>query len=78
MRPFAIGIQVESNYVELLVQEFKIDGGLHYQCTVGSSIVFWIERDPSGRWMQLDGTVNPLTSIIGEKIEQHGQGRQGA
>lgn len=71
MKPFAIGIQVESRYVELLVQEFRVDAVLHYQCTVGNSIVFWIERDPSGRWMQLDGTINPLTSIIGEKIEQH-------
>jgi hypothetical protein len=71
MRPFAVGIQVEDKYVELLIQEFNKDHTLHYQCTVGSSIVFWIERDPNGRWRQLDGTLNPLTSIIGKKIEQY-------
>lgn len=71
MKPFAVGIQVENRYVELLIQEFNIDHALHYQCTVGNSIIFWIERTPDGRWRQLDGTVNPLTTIIGEKIEQY-------
>jgi len=73
MKPFAIGIQVEDKYVELLIQEFSLDHELHYQCTVGTSIVFWIERDPRGNWRQLDGTFNALTSIIGEKIEQYKQ-----
>lgn len=73
MRPFAIGIQVESRYVELLVQEFQLDHDLHYQCTVGNSIVFWIERDTAGNWRQLDGTSNSLTSVIGEKIDQFKQ-----
>jgi hypothetical protein len=73
MRPFAIGIQVEDKYVELLVQEFELENNLHYQCTVGNSIVFWIERDLKGSWRQLDGTINPLTSIIGQKIDQYKQ-----
>lgn len=73
MKPFAVGIQVENSYVELLVQEFEVDHTLHYQCTVGTSIIFWIERDSRGRWRQLDGTVNPLTNIIGEKIDQYKQ-----
>jgi hypothetical protein len=71
MKPFAIGINVESKYVELLIQEFTLENALHYQCTVGTSIIFWIERDGQGSWRQLDGTVNALTSVIGEKIEQY-------
>ncbi|HEX2682336.1 MAG TPA: hypothetical protein VHL77_00290 [Ferruginibacter sp.] len=71
MKPFAVGITVEDRYVELLIQEFELEHGLHYQCTVGNSIVFWIERGPSGAWRQLDGTINPLTSVIGEKIDQY-------
>ncbi|MGB8191341.1 MAG: hypothetical protein WCF67_05445 [Chitinophagaceae bacterium] len=71
MNPFAIGIEVERKYVELLIQEFKVNNGLHYQCTAGTSIVFWIEKDQQGSWRQLDGTINPLTSIIGSKIDQY-------
>lgn len=71
MRPFAIGINVENKYVELLIQEFKVDNELHYQCTVGNSVVFWIEKDMKGNWRQLDGTSNSLTTVIGEKIDQY-------
>ena len=71
MKPFAVGIKVEDKYVELLIQEFELEHGLHYQCTVGTSIVFWMEKDSEGKWRQLDGTINPLTSIIGEKIDQY-------
>jgi hypothetical protein len=71
MKPFAVGIKVENKYVELLIQEFQLEHGLHYQCTVGNSIVFWIEKGPNGSWRQPDGTVNPLTSVIGEKIDQY-------
>ena len=73
MKPFAVGIKVEDKYVELLVQEFELEHNLHYQCTVGNSIVFWLEKDSNGDWRQLDGTSNPLTSIIGEKIDQYKQ-----
>lgn len=73
MNPFAVGIKVEDKYVELLVQEFELEHGLHYQCTVGNSIVFWIEKANNGQWRQLDGTINPLTSVIGDKIDQYKQ-----
>jgi len=73
MKPFAVGIKVEDKYVELLIQEFELEHGLHYQCTVGNSIVFWIEKDANGKWRQLDGTINPLTSVIGDKIDQYKQ-----
>ena len=70
MRPFSLGIKIENQYVEILVQEFSLDHSLHYQCTVGNSIIFWIAETKAGEWMQLDGTDCVLAQTIGEKIQQ--------
>jgi hypothetical protein len=70
MRPFSLGIKIENQYVEILVQEFSIAQSHHYQCTVGNSIIFWISETKNGYWQQLDGTDCVLAQTIGEKIQQ--------
>jgi len=70
MRPFSLGINIENQYVEILVQEFSLDHSRHYQCTVGNSIIFWIAERKTGGWQQLDGTDCVLAQTIGEKIQQ--------
>jgi len=70
MRPYSLGIKIEDQYVEVMVQEFNLDHNRHYQCTVGNSIIFWIAETKTGEWMQLDGTDCVLAQAIGEKIQQ--------
>ena len=70
MRPFSLGITIEDQYMEILVQEFDLDHSRHYQCTVGNSIIFWIAQTNNGEWVQLDGTDCVLAQTIGEKIQQ--------
>jgi hypothetical protein len=70
MRPFSLGIRIENQYVEILVQEFNLEHSRHYQCTVGNSIIFWIGQNEDGRWCQLDGADCLLAQSIGEKIQQ--------
>ena len=70
MKPFSIGLSIEEKYMEILVQEFPINESLHFQCTVGNSIIFWVERNQEGKWIQTDGTTCVLVQTIGEKIQQ--------
>ncbi len=70
MKPFSIGVKIEDKYMEILVQEFTVNSSKHFQCTVGNSIIFWVEQDQSGKWIQIDGTTCVLVRTIGEKIQQ--------
>jgi hypothetical protein len=70
MKPFSIGLSIEEKYMEILVQEFDINQSPRFQCTVGNSIIFWVERNQEGKWRQTDGSTSVLVQTIGEKIQQ--------
>jgi len=78
MRPFSVGIKIEDQYMEVLVQEFGMNQSQRFQCTVGNSLIFWLGKNPDGNWIQIDGTACVLARIIGEKIQQFKEKRSEA